>query len=102
MAGKHPYEQYFHQLLPALTSKVEEFRLLEYGTIDIASLWDYLLKKKWKKPVEGVHMYSLVSDIVSMKPGDFMNYATIEAFRSPDWLEEVNQEELQELLYPKN
>ncbi|KAB7708655.1 competence protein ComN [Bacillus aerolatus] len=101
MAGVHPYEKYFQHLLPALKSKVEEFRLLNYGTIDIPSLWEYLTRKKWRKPVEDVHMYQLVADIVSTMPGDYMNYATIESYRSTNWLEEISKEELQELLGTK-
>ncbi len=46
-------------------------------------------------------MYQLVADIVSTKPVDYMNFATVEAYRSPNWLEEVNHEELQELFRPK-
>ncbi|WP_338750362.1 post-transcriptional regulator [Bacillus sp. FJAT-52991] len=101
MVDKHPYEVYFQQLLPVLRSKVEEFRLLNYGTIDIPSLWEYLTKKKWKKPEQDVHIYQLVADIVSTKAIDYMNFATVEAYRSPNWLEEVNHEELQELFRPK-
>ncbi|MFK2824489.1 post-transcriptional regulator [Bacillus sp. B190/17] len=101
MKGIHPYEKYFQHLLPVLKSKVEEFRLLNYGTIDIPSLWEYLTNKKWRKPEEDVHMYQLVADIVSTMPGDYMNYATVESYRSTNWLEEVNEEELQELLGAK-
>ena len=101
MAEIHPYNKYFQYLLPALKSKVEEFRLLNYGTIDIPSLWKYLTVKKWRKPEEDVHVYELVADILSIMPGDYMNYATIEAYRSPNWFEEVNEEELRELLGTK-
>ncbi len=101
MADKHPYEKYFQLLLPALKSKVEEFRLLEYGAIDIPSLWGYLLRKKWKKPKDEARVHKLVADIVSTTPGDYMNYAQLEAYRSSNWLEEINEEELQELLGPK-
>lgn len=101
MMGIHPYNKYFHSLLPALKSKVEEFRLLNYGTIDIPSLWEYLTKKKWRKPEEDVHVYELVADILSIMPGDYMNYATIEAYRSANLFEEVNEEEWQELLGSK-
>ncbi|KKB34556.1 post-transcriptional regulator [Bacillus thermotolerans] len=101
MAEAHPYQQYFQQLLPVLKSKVEEFRLLNYGTIDIPTLWEYLTKKKWKKPKEHIHIYELVSDIVATTPGDFMSYKTVEAFRGKHWFGENGQGEWQELLGTK-
>lgn len=101
LVDKHPYEVYYQQLLPVLKSKVEEFRLLNYGTIDIPSLWQYLIQKKWRKPEQEVHIYKLVADVVSTKAIDYMNFATVEAYRSPNWLEEIDHEELQGLFRPK-
>ncbi|MCJ8006944.1 post-transcriptional regulator [Lederbergia wuyishanensis] len=98
----HPYDSYFHMLTPALTSKSEEFTILGYGEVKIEDIWSFLTKKKWRKPKEGIRSYELVSDVLSMKVGEFMNYATVEAFKSPDWFSELDTEELQELLVPKD
>ncbi|MDQ0214588.1 hypothetical protein J2S13_000984 [Oikeobacillus pervagus] len=96
----HPYDRFFYKLKPALYSKAEELELLGYDQIEVDSLWEYLTKKKWKKYESDVRVYQLVSDILSIKPGDYMNYKTIEAFRSPNWFTEINEEELQQLLQP--
>jgi hypothetical protein len=97
----HPYERYYHRLKPALVSKVEEFRLLGYGAVQPDSLWDYFIKKKWRNVQQDIRIYQLVSDIIALKPGDFMNYATVEAFRSSPLLTEQNQEEIQNLFHSK-
>ncbi|XXM73607.1 post-transcriptional regulator [Lysinibacillus sphaericus] len=99
-ANQHPYDRFYDSLVPALSSKVEEFELLGYGRADIERLWAYLTKKKWKKPEVHVKTYQLVSDVLTVKPGEYMSFETVEAYRSPNWFEEVNEEELNELLRP--
>ncbi|MBS4199784.1 post-transcriptional regulator [Bacillus sp. FJAT-49732] len=89
-------------LSPVLTSKAEEFAVLGYGEVKMEDIWTFLTKKKWRKPKEGIRIYELVSDVLSMKVGEFMNFATVEAFKSPDWFSELDSEELQELLVPKD
>jgi len=46
-------------------------------------------------------IYQLVSDIIALKPGDFMNYATVEAYRSSPLLTDQNREEIQYLFHPQ-
>ena len=98
----HPYDEYFEVLQPALTSKVEEFLLIGYGKVKVKDLWEYLTKKKWKKTETEIRVHELVSDVLSVKAGDYMNFATIEAFKSPNWFVELDGEELQELLKPND
>jgi len=98
--GVHPHSKYFEEMKPVLKSKAEEFKIIGYGAISIQDLWDFLINKKWKKVQEEMRMYELVSDILTIKIGDFMNYKTIEAYRSPNWFEDINEDELKELLYP--
>ncbi len=41
----------------------------------------------------------MTSDILSVKIGEFMNYATVESFKTSNWLgSEEGQEALEELL----
>ncbi|MBS4176223.1 post-transcriptional regulator [Lederbergia citrea] len=98
---KHPYDPYFNVLTPVLVSKVEEFIVLGYGEVNKHDLWLFLTKKKWKKHKEGIRMYELVSDVLSLNIGEFMNFITVEAFKSPNLLSDLDSEELQELLQPK-
>ncbi|AME07975.1 post-transcriptional regulator [Bacillus siamensis] len=95
---KHPAEMYKDHLRPFLYSKLEEFKILGYDDVEHESLWSYLIHKKWKQKKE-MPLYELAGDILSVKIGDFMNYATVEAFKSSNWLEsDEGQEALDELL----
>ncbi|WP_018661045.1 post-transcriptional regulator [Heyndrickxia acidiproducens] len=98
---KHPYAIYYDELLPVLESKAEEFKVVGYGAVGVRELWRYLEKKVWKKVQNGdARMYSLVSDILSIKAGDFMNFMTMEAYRSPNLFAEMSEAELDGLLHP--
>ncbi len=96
----HPYDSYYNILKPALVSKVEEFNLLQYGKINERDIWNYLTMKKWKKPKEGIRMYELVSDVLSVNATDYMNFITVEAYKSSNLLSDLDSEELQSLLEP--
>ncbi|MBO8177551.1 MAG: post-transcriptional regulator [Bacillus sp. (in: Bacteria)] len=97
----HPYEKYFEQLKPALLSKVEEFEVLGYDDVTTDQLWTYLLRKKWKNVKEEKKLFQLVNDILSIKPTEYMTFATVEAYRSPNWFVDLDEEELRELLRSK-
>jgi hypothetical protein len=42
----------------------------------------------------------LVGDILSVKPGEYMNYTQITAFKAPEWSEPMSGEELASLFVP--
>ncbi|WP_335869238.1 post-transcriptional regulator [Bacillus sp. 2205SS5-2] len=96
---EHPYNQYFHTLKPVLTSKTEELFLLGYGKIANERLWSYLLKKKWKYPESDIRFSALVNDVLAVKPGEFMNFQTVDAFRSSNWFKESDKDDLHALLH---
>ncbi len=98
----HPYDEYFELLQPALKSKVEEFLLIGYGKVEIKDLWEYLTKKKWKKTKADIRLHELFSDVLSVKVGEYMNFATIEAYKSSNWFVELDGDELRELLKPND
>ena len=81
MEGQHPNEQYRNQVKPALKSKIDELNMLGYGDITEQQLWNYLVNKKWKKETSEFRLFEVVADIMSINPGAFMNYATMEAFK---------------------
>ncbi|WP_245676195.1 post-transcriptional regulator [Domibacillus iocasae] len=101
MMGEHPYDVYYNKLLPALISKVEEFRLLNYETAETKTLWRYLLNKKWKKIDEERPLSRLVGDILSVKPGEYMNYMQIAAFKTPEWGEPLSDQDMAFLFDPR-
>lgn len=97
MEGSHRYGRFYKQIKPALKSKEEEFKLLGYENVSEAQIWEYLSKKKWKKPKEEIHLYEIVADILSAKMGDVMNFTTVEAFKLRDF-DLSSEEERRELL----
>lgn len=93
----HNYENLRNQVGPALQSKLEEFQILGYRDISEPQLWEYLLKKKWKKVKEEMKLHQVIQDIFSIKVSDYLNYVTIESYKSTEFSLE-NEEEWRELL----
>ncbi|WP_226085415.1 MULTISPECIES: post-transcriptional regulator [Mesobacillus] len=92
MNPSHHYGRFYKQIKPALESKIEEFKIFGYEQVGEKELWDYLTKKKWKKPKDEIQMYELVADILSAKIGDIMNFTTVEAFKLGDFTMDDEQE----------
>lgn len=81
MKHEHMYEQFRKNVRPAIKSKLEELEMLGYGAVTEEEMWEYLLNKRWKKPKEDARLYEIVADILAVKPGEYMNFATVEAFK---------------------
>ncbi|NHM30444.1 post-transcriptional regulator [Neobacillus terrae] len=81
----HMYDYYRNQIKPALESKLEEFRLLGYETVTEDELWNFLIRKRWKKPEEDKKLYEIVQDILAVKVSDYMGFAAIEAYKNPEF-----------------
>lgn len=81
----HEYDRFRQVVGPVLKSKLEEFELLGYGTVKEQELWNFLTRKKWRKPNEEIHLYEIVQDIFSVPIGEYMNFATVEAFKVTDF-----------------
>ncbi|WP_078545405.1 post-transcriptional regulator [Litchfieldia alkalitelluris] len=92
------YEQFRETVKPALKSKIEEFKLYGYDSVKEDELWNFLCKKKWKRDRDEKRLYQVVEDILSVKVGEYMNYATVEAFKSPDFFKDQGLKELSKLL----
>ncbi len=80
-----------------LDSKLEEFSLLGYERVTEQELWNFLTRKKWRKETEPKLVHEVVSDIMSIKVGEFINYATVEAFKEAEFSFN-DEDELRELL----
>jgi hypothetical protein len=92
MKKGHPYDRVRLVVTPALKSKQEEFLLLGYGKVSIDQIWEYLVKKKWRKPKEDAPLHLIVNDILSLNVSEYMHYATIEAFKqSSNSVEDVRE-----------
>ena len=97
MEVSHKYEHYRTHVQPALASKLAEFHLLGYDSVTEKELWEFLIKKKWKKEKEEKRLYELIQEILSVKVSDFISFATIEAYKTADFSFD-DEDELKELL----
>jgi len=92
METSHAYNHFRTQVSPALGSKLDEFRLLGYEAVTEDSLWEFLTKKKWRKPKEEIRIYEIIDDVLSVKVSDFLNYSTIETYKNNEFnLEDENE-----------
>lgn len=94
---EHPLQKFHSEVRPFLQSKAEEFALFGYDQVKEADLWKFLMKKKWKKMKEEKHLHEVVSDILAVSIGEFMNFATVEAFQEPSSLKNGDFGDLQKL-----
>lgn len=95
------YPEKYAQVLPALESKCNEFTYLQYETFTPEALWDFCLKKAWKKKnIENMRLHEMVSDIMDLTASDFVAYHQVEAFKTVNFFAEENMEDLQQLLRP--
>ncbi|MGG3564594.1 post-transcriptional regulator [Neobacillus rhizosphaerae] len=97
MDNSHVYDQFRIQVQPALASKLSEFDLLGYDSVSENELWNFLIKKKWKKLKVEMKLYEIIQEILSVRVSDYMSYATIEAYKTVEFSFE-DENELKELL----
>ncbi|MEH7417160.1 post-transcriptional regulator [Neobacillus drentensis] len=90
-------EDFRSQVQPALKSKLEEFRLLGIDSVSEQGLWEFLIKKKWKKVKHEMKLYEMIQEILSVRVSDYLNYVTIESYKTSEFSID-NEEELKELL----
>lgn len=97
MDESHRFEHFRSQVQPAVASKLLEFQLLGLDSVTEEEFWDFLIKKKWKKIKKEMKLYEMIQEILSVKASDFINFATIEAYKASEFSMD-DEEELKELL----
>jgi hypothetical protein len=97
MDNRHRFEQFHTQVQPAIVSKLTEFQLLGVDSVTESDLWDFLMKKKWKKIKEEMKLHEIIQGILSVKVSDYISFATIEAYKTTEFSFDA-EEELKELL----
>jgi len=93
----------YTNMLPVLQSKKNEFHLYGYDTVTEEDIWVYCIRKIWqKKDVSEMRVYEITNDILKILPAAFMTFTQIEEQRNSDWFSDINSDELNILLHPKN
>ena len=59
-------EELYKRLKPALTTKVDEIRMIGYTYIKEEDVWNYLKEIKWKHS-QGLSLYEMVSDVLNLE-----------------------------------
>ena len=91
----------YDMVLPALESKIAEFHYMQYDTVTPESLWQFCLKKKWKKKnIEDMRLHEMVNDIMGTTASEFVAYHQVEGLKGASFFAEGNLAELEQLLRP--
>ncbi|MCT8139539.1 post-transcriptional regulator [Anaerobacillus sp. CMMVII] len=84
MVEQQQFEVWKDDVMPALTSKVEEFHMLGYDRATEEELWECVLAKL-RKEKKFVQINHLVSVILTLKVNDYMTWLTVGAYKAPNW-----------------
>lgn len=91
----------FDQVQLVLQSKLDDFKMQRYTEITMEEMWNYCIKKKWKKrQVEDILIYEIVATIYSLTPSEIVSQAHINELYKTDLNLGINLEELNLLLKP--
>ena len=91
----------FDQVQLVLQSKLDDFKMQRYTEITMEEMWNYCIKKKWKKrQIEDIPIYEIVATIYSLTPSEIVSQAHINELYKTDLNLGINLEELNLLLKP--
>ncbi|PZX07111.1 ComN-like post-transcriptional regulator [Psychrobacillus insolitus] len=97
------YKEMYTHVLPAIESKKSEFEVYNYQTVTEEDIWNYCVTKKWRKEdIAMLPLHKVINDVLSISSAEFMTFEQIEKYKSSNWFKDINKEELQLLLNPKN
>lgn len=95
MMGKQQFEVWKEDVSVVLQSKVDELHFLSYEKATVEEVWDCVLYKLRKKK-DFIHFHTFVNYILSLKPGEYMNWLTVQNYQADSWFD--NQGVLDELV----
>ena len=97
------YTEQFDKVLPFLESKCSEFHYYDYDTTTPEELWQYCIKKKWrKKDIGEMRLHEMVNEIMEMTASDFVAYHQIKELKGDNWFSGIKKDELEQLLRPSS
>lgn len=76
-------QEWKQHVLPALETKISEFKLVGYEDVTEEMIWRCLEETVWKgNPKKRLH--EIVKDIFHLQPNTYMNFITMEAMQKDD------------------
>ncbi|EKZ4233595.1 post-transcriptional regulator [Listeria monocytogenes] len=67
------FSEWYEDLAPAISIKVEDFHILGYREIKASHIWAFLTEEKWKnEPTSALH--ERINDVMQMNIGQLMQF----------------------------
>ncbi|EHH8076442.1 hypothetical protein J8072_001378 [Listeria monocytogenes] len=67
------FSEWYEDLAPAISIKVEDFHILGYREIKASHIWAFLTEEKWKnEPTTALH--ERINDVMQMNIGQLMQF----------------------------
>ncbi|EAF8875926.1 hypothetical protein A0234_09170 [Listeria monocytogenes] len=67
------FSEWYEDLAPAISIKVEDFHILGYREIKASHIWAFLTEEKWKnEPIPALH--ERINDVMQMNIGQLMQF----------------------------
>ncbi|EJO7712476.1 post-transcriptional regulator [Listeria monocytogenes] len=67
------FSEWYEDLAPAISIKVEDFHILGYREIKASHIWAFLTEEKWNnEPTPALH--ERINDVMQMKIGQLMQF----------------------------
>ncbi|MFN7249214.1 MAG: post-transcriptional regulator [Anaerobacillus sp.] len=92
MGEQQQFEVWKEDVMPALTSKVEEFHMVGYDRATEEELWECVIAKLQKQK-NYVQINHLVNSILTLKATDYMTWLTVGAYKAPNWFASEDENE---------
>lgn len=65
-------------VMPALESKVKEFKTIGYSGVTVDEVWTCLEARVWKKQ-QPIQLHEVVQNILHLPPSVYISFITVEA-----------------------
>ncbi|EAE8345552.1 hypothetical protein BOQ23_01190 [Listeria monocytogenes] len=67
------FSEWYEDLAPAISIKVEDFHILGYREIKASHIWAFLTEEKWKNGSTPA-LHERINDVMQMKIGQLMQF----------------------------
>lgn len=89
MENRKPVTEWKPTVNVVLDSKVKELLMIGYSEASREDVWKCLSEGVWEdRPTK--KLYEVVQDIFHLKPSDYMNYLTVNAFKEGDLMASIS------------
>lgn len=88
MEIKQTVSEWKQMIIPALTSKAEELRMMGYSQATPEDVWACLVKKVWKGEPEK-RIYEIVQDVFHLASNTYLSYLTMSSYQNDNLMASI-------------